>query len=77
MNPITTLENARLAKQRAADDLAFREGVVGIGLTMLGDVYAIKVNVATSEDAASIPSQFADVPVVVDVVGSIAALTKP
>jgi len=77
MDPMITLENARLAKQCAADDLAFREGIVGIGLTMLGEAYAIKVNVETWVDVASIPTHFGDVPVVVDVVGCIVALSKP
>lgn len=77
MDSKITLEKARLAKQRASDDLAFREGVVGIGLTMLDEAYAIKVNVDTSIDVTSIPSHFCGVPVVVDVVGSIVALNKP
>lgn len=77
MDKMITLDDARRAKRQAADDFAFREGVVGIGLTQLGEGYAIKINVATSVDVAAIPSHFSGVPVVVDVVGSIVALNKP
>jgi len=71
-----TLEDARRAKQKAADDLAFRDGIVGIGLTEMNGAYAIKINVETTADLAAIPGHVFDVPVMVEVVGAIIALNK-
>jgi len=70
------IEAARCAKRYAADTLAFQRGIVGIGLTQLGDSYAIKINVDSTVDLASIPSHFLEIPVVVDMLGSIVTLDK-
>ncbi len=68
------LEQARAAKA-LAKELFGRFGVVnGIGLTRLGDRYAVKVNFATEPvipGDGTLPREIAGVPVVVQVVGSI------
>jgi hypothetical protein len=66
------IEQARAAKA-AAKELFGRFGVVnGVGLTRLGDRYAVKVNFESEPSrAAELPREIAGVPVVIQVVGRI------
>jgi len=66
------LEEARAAKPRAKE-LFGRFGVVnGVGLTRLGNRYAVKVNFETEPRAGGdLPREISGVPVVVQVVGRV------
>ena len=67
-----TLEQARAAKESAKALLASLPGVVGIGITKIGDDYALKVNLnAPLPTDASAPEHIGGVPVLVEVVGRI------
>jgi ABC-type Fe3+ transport system substrate-binding protein len=67
-----SLDQARHAKEAAKSVLADVPGVVGVGLTKIGDDYALKVNLREElPSGVSIPKQVAGVPVVVEVVGII------
>lgn len=67
-----SIEQARAAKDKAKAALAHIPGVVGIGLTKVGDDYALKVNLREKPPAgATVPQSIAGVPVTVEVVGTI------
>ena len=67
-----TLEQARSAKESAKDQLADLPGVVGIGITKIGDDYALKVNLcAHLPKGVSAPEHIGQVRVYVEVVGRI------
>jgi hypothetical protein len=67
-----TLEQARAAKESAKTLLASLPGVVGVGITKIGDDYALKVNLGEPLPAGlSAPERIEDVPVRVEVVGTI------
>ena len=67
-----TLEQARAAKETAKVLLATLPGVVGVGITKMGEDYALKVNVrAPLQAGVSVPERIGDVPVCVEVVGRI------
>ncbi len=67
-----TIEQARAAKTTAKTKLAHVPGVVGIGLTMVGDDYALKVNLrAALPRGVRLPKTIAGVPVCAEVVGTI------
>ncbi len=67
-----TLEQARAAKESAKALLADLPGVVGIGITKIGDDYALKVNLEAPLPAGkSAPDRVRDVAVCVEVVGRI------
>ena len=67
-----TLEQARAAKESAKALLAALPGVVGVGITKIGDDYAVKVNLrAPLPTGVSAPERIGDVPVCVEVVGRI------
>ena len=67
-----TLEQARAAKESAKARLASLPGVVGVGITKIGDDYALKVNLGAPLPAGvSAPERIGDVPVCVEVVGTI------
>lgn len=67
-----TLEQARAAKESARALLAALPGVVGVGITMIGEDYALKVNLGVALPAGvSVPERIGDVPVCVAVVGRI------
>jgi hypothetical protein len=67
-----TLEQARSAKESAKAVLAALPGVVGVGITKIGEDYALKVNLRAPLPAGvSAPKRIGDVPVCVEVVGSI------
>ena len=67
-----TLEQARAAKESAKALLGALPGVVGIGITKMGDDYALKVNLDCElPKGISAPECIGDVPVCVEVVGRI------
>ena len=67
-----TIEQARAAKESAKALLASLPGVVGVGITKIGDDYALKVNLNAPLPAdASAPDLIGGVPVLVEVVGRI------
>ena len=67
-----TLEQARAAKVSAKALLAALPGVVGVGITKIGDDYALKVNLgAQLPKGVSVPKRIGGVPVCLEVVGKI------
>lgn len=63
---------ARAAKDVAKTELADIPGVVGIGLTKVGDDYGLKVNLRGKlPRGVKVPDRIAGVPVLVEVVGTI------
>ena len=67
-----TLEQARAAKESAKSLLATLPGVVGVGITKIGEDYALKVNLgAPLPTGVSAPERISGVPVCVEVVGRI------
>ena len=67
-----TLEQARSAKESARTLLAALPGVVGIGITKIGDDYALKVNLSAQlPNGVSAPERIGDVQLCVEVVGRI------
>jgi hypothetical protein len=67
-----SIEQARAAKALAKSALVGVPGIVGIGLTKLGDDYALKVNLLEPLPGdVHVPDQVAGVPVRVEVVGVI------
>lgn len=63
-----TLEQAQVAKIKVKRLLAGAAEVAGIGVTRVGDDYAVKVNL--SAPGAEIPDNIDGVPVRVEVTGS-------
>jgi hypothetical protein len=67
-----SLEQARAAKKSAKALLAALPGVVGVGITKVGEDYALKVNLrAVLPAGMAVPDRIDDVPVRVEVVGRI------
>jgi hypothetical protein len=67
-----THEQARAAKESAKALLASLPGVVGVGITKIGDDYALKVNLGAPLPAGvSAPERISGVAVCVEVVGRI------
>jgi hypothetical protein len=67
-----SLEKARAAKKSAKALLGALPGVVGVGITKVGDDYALKVNLrAPLPGGVSVPERVDEVPVRVEVVGRI------
>jgi hypothetical protein len=67
-----SLEQARAAKKSAKALLAALPGVVGVGITKVGEDYALKVNLSEAlPEGVSAPERISDVPVRVEVVGKI------
>ncbi|MEX2282030.1 MAG: hypothetical protein WEE89_06065 [Gemmatimonadota bacterium] len=64
-------ERARAAKDKAMKRFERLGEVVGVGLTKVGDDYALKVNLKTDRDEKKFPSTIDGVPVRVEVVGTI------
>jgi len=72
-----TLEQAREAKASAKALLAALPGVVGVGITKVGEDYALKVNLrAPMPKGVSAPASIDGVPVYVEVVGRIVKRTR-
>jgi hypothetical protein len=67
-----SLEQARAAKESAKVLLTALPGVVGVGITKVGEDYALKVNLRAPLPAGvSAPERIGGVPVKVEVVGRI------
>jgi hypothetical protein len=67
-----SLEQARAAKESARVLLAALPGLVGVGITKVGEDYAVKVNLREPlPPGAAAPERIGDVPVRVEVVGRI------
>ena len=67
-----SLERARAAKESAKAQLSSLPGLAGIGITKVGDDFAIKVNLREPLPAGvSAPERIDGVPVCVEVVGRI------
>jgi hypothetical protein len=67
----TSIEQARLAKSKARTAAEAYAGVVGVGLTKIGDSYAIKVNLCREPVQEDLPHSIDGVPIVYEVVGTI------
>jgi len=67
-----TIEQGRAAKAAAKTALAHLPGIVGIGLTMLGEDYALKVNLREAlPPNLQLPDRIQGVQVCAEVVGTI------
>jgi len=67
-----SIEQGRAAKAAAKTALAHLPGVVGIGLTMIGDDYALKVNLREAlPPDVHLPDRIKGVQVCAEVVGTI------
>jgi len=67
-----SLEQARAAKESAKALLTALPCVVGVGITKVGEDYALKVNLRAPLPAGvSVPERIGGVPVKVEVVGRI------
>jgi hypothetical protein len=72
------LERARAAKRRLRELLPDSLSVNGIGITQVGEDYAVKLNLAAAPaDQLDLPHAVDGVPVVVEVVGTIAKRPAP
>ena len=67
----TSLIAAQAAKEQARCRLADVPGLLGIGLTRVGDGYAVKVNLQAAVADESLPAELDGVPLVFEVVGAI------
>ncbi len=68
----TSIDEARSAKHKVSGMLAGVRQVNGIGITRIGDSYAVKVNLAGQPDEPfQLPSEVDGVPVLVEVIGTI------
>jgi hypothetical protein len=73
-----SLDRARAVKPRALEVFSKLGDVVGVGLTRIGDVYGIKVNLASAvKDESTLPREVDGVPVKVEVVGTIRKRRAP
>ena len=67
-----TIDQARAAKAKAKTELAGVPGVMGIGLTKIGDDYALKINLREALPSdVRLPESIEGVPVQAEVVGPI------
>lgn len=65
-----TRDQAQAAKAAAKSELAAVPGIVGVGITRIGEDYALKVNLAEPLPRdVRVPERIAGVPVRVEVVG--------
>jgi predicted ATP-grasp superfamily ATP-dependent carboligase len=68
-----TRDQARAAKEQLAKAIRGTPGVVGVGLTKRGEGYAVKVNLREPlPPERALPDRVGGVPVVTEIVGSIA-----
>ena len=66
-----SIAQARLAKPKARAAVEVCVGVVGVGLTKIGDSYAIKVNLRHPLAQADLPQTIDGVRVIYEVVGPV------
>lgn len=68
----TSIEQARLAKPKARATVEACGSVVGVGLTKIGDSYAVKVNLREQvRRPGALPDSIDGVRIVYEVVGSV------
>ena len=68
----SSIDEARAAKHKVLQLTAGAEQVNGVGITRVGNSYAVKVNLADQPtDDFELPSEVDGVPVLVEVVGKI------
>jgi hypothetical protein len=72
-HPGTSLTRARAAKKRVVAEFSHLSCVTGVGITRLGDDYAVKVNVSERVDPGELPAEIDGVRVCVEVTGKIRA----
>jgi hypothetical protein len=71
MNTIT-LDQARAAKPRVHELLRDVPQLAGVGITRVGEGYAVKVNLsAASEDGIDLPTEVDGVPIRIEIVGQV------
>lgn len=71
-----SLEDARAVKAKVQKRLADAPEVNGIGLTRVGDRYAIKVNLSRETAEPLVPDEIDGVPIVCAVVGAVRKLKR-
>ncbi|MBI2425189.1 MAG: hypothetical protein HYV27_20350 [Candidatus Hydrogenedentes bacterium] len=72
----TSLEQARAAKPRVRDLLRGVPQLTGVGITRVGEGYAVKVNLSGPSDAgAALPSEIDGVPIRVEIIGTVTKRT--
>jgi len=67
---VATLEEARAAKQKAAQVLSGLP-LAGIGITRVGEGFGLKVNLSKRVCVEQMPTQMDGVPIIAEVVGEI------
>jgi hypothetical protein len=77
MDLISSISEARSAKDQAKRELADVDGVVGIGLTKQGEGYAVKINLNHAVKPGTLPKRVQGVPLVVEIVGAITKRRTP
>ena len=71
-----TIDRARAAKDKVLEHFKNIGKVVGVGITRLNDDYAVKVNLSEAPAQGTVlPTEIDGVPIKVDVVGQIRALS--
>ena len=74
MPTAVSLDRARAAKMRLGKLLPGSVSVSGIGITQVGEDYAVKVNLASAPPSElTLPQDLDGVPIVFEVVGTISA----
>jgi hypothetical protein len=71
--PSTSLTKARAAKKRVVAEFSHLACVTGIGITRVGDDYAVKVNLSHPVGPGELPAEIDGVRVCVEVTGRIRA----
>ena len=66
-----SLTKARAAKKRAVVEFSHLTCVTGVGITRVGEDYAVKVNVSEPVDPGQLPAEIDGVRVCVEVTGKI------
>lgn len=69
----TSLSKARKAKKRAVEEFSHLACVTGVGITRVGDGYAVKVNLSEPAGPGDLPAEIDGVRVCVEVTGKIRA----
>ena len=76
--PIFTIEAARAAKNKVMELISGVGQVNGVGITRVGDSYAVKLNLSEQPaGGVELPPEMDGVPIVVEVVGKISKRPLP
>jgi hypothetical protein len=68
---MTDMDKARAAKMKVLSKVRSIRGVNGVGLTKVGDRYAVKINLSNALQEGTLPDEIDGVPVVSEIVGTI------